>query len=69
MADSFAELPLTATVTAALRLASTRRLDGRSLDTQTVLRALESVDSDGDWSRLLITDLQQNEAEIGRAHV
>lgn len=63
MADSFAELPLTATVTAALRLASTRRLDGRSLDTQTVLRALESVDSDGDWSRLLITDLQQNEAE------
>ncbi|WP_280491645.1 YncE family protein [Nocardia asiatica] len=56
MADVLARLRLTETVVAALRLASSRRPDGQSLDTQTLLLALKSVDSSSNWGRFHISD-------------
>jgi hypothetical protein len=50
-------------VLAALRLASTRRVSERGLDTLTLLIALESVDSLGDWARVVISDVQQRDPD------
>ena len=59
MAEVLAGLRLTEAVIAALRLASTRRVSARELDTVTLLIALESVDMLGDWTRVVISDVQQ----------
>jgi hypothetical protein len=49
-------------------LASTRRGGERRLDTQTLLLALESADSTGDWSRFVITDFPQHDPEGTSEH-
>src|SRR4051812_6906128 len=56
LTEILAGLRITETVVAALRLAATRRDHMGSLDTQTLLQALESVDPVVGWHRFTITD-------------
>ncbi len=67
MPDVLADVRLTETVVAALRLASTRRPASGKLDTQAVLLALRAVDLSGRWSRFLIDDQPISDRDVASA--